>query len=406
VQEPPVLANREDIDSLIKFAKTSRVKMLFVQIYRSNQAWFPSRIADSSPYEACRKNVGEDPFKYLIKKAHAAGIEVHAWLNMLSLGDNKDAIILKKYGPEILTKNRKEKKVIEDYRIDEQYFLEPGDMHVRNDLSCIVGEILRLYPDMDGIQFDYLRYPDEHPDYGYTRANLFRFRRATGARMIGAGNRAWKEWKRAQVTALLELLIKKIRSVDPKMQISATGCMPYSRAYHEAFQDWPSWLNDRRVDFVTVMSYSPYADEFAKWISEIKDKVSDFKKVYIGVGAYKLVKSPKIFDSELSICEKSGAGGCVVFHYGSLVRKAGLRNILKKHWSYDILYVTKIGRHKMLKALIIISIVWVGFFLLAGWRKKNGKKNKPTFRTEEDLDEYGKPMKDDHQSTVDFEDAE
>ena len=110
MQDTPVLTSREEIKKLIDFAKKEQIKILFVQVYRSNRAWFPSRIADSSPYRACLKSVSQDPFAFLIKEAHKEGIEVYAWLNMLSLGNNKDAVFLKKYGREILTKNLKPKK--------------------------------------------------------------------------------------------------------------------------------------------------------------------------------------------------------------------------------------------------------------------------------------------------------
>ena len=121
IQDPPVLSSRQEISKLIDFAKKARINVLFVQIYRANEAWFPSKIADSKPYEACFKNLSEDPFRLLIKEAHAAGIEVHAWLNVLSLSANEDAPLLKKYGTQILTRNPKKKKTLKDYKIDDQY---------------------------------------------------------------------------------------------------------------------------------------------------------------------------------------------------------------------------------------------------------------------------------------------
>ncbi|MCK4462847.1 MAG: hypothetical protein KAU58_00885 [Candidatus Omnitrophica bacterium] len=59
--------------------------------------------------------------------------------------------------------------------------------------------------------------------------------------------------------------------------------------------------------------------------------------------------------------------------------------------------------------VIIVSILLVGFFIWASIedrkqkKKQNKKGEKPLFRTEEDLEEYGKPM-DSH--PVDFDDAE
>ena len=62
--------------------------------------------------------------------------------------------------------------------------------------------------------------------------------------------------------------------------------------------------------------------------------------------------------------------------------------------------------------LIFVSIICVLFFIWARIdykRRKienNKKKYKPPFRSEEDREEYAKPMEDEHQSRVDFDDAE
>lgn len=313
---------------LIGFAKKTRVKILFVQIYRANQAWFSSKVGDPAPYEAARKALGEDPFAFLIKEAHAAGIEVHAWLNMLSLSANEEAPLLKKYGPRILTRNLDKKKTLADYKIDSQYFLEPGDTDVRTELGALVGELVQAYPDLDGIQFDYIRYPDSHPQYGYTEANMDRFKRSTGLKKIKEGSRAWNDWKRAQVTELLKMLIQKARAIRPNLQVSATGCMSYARALHEAFQDWPSWVNTGLVDFVTVMNYSADPDEYARWSAVAKTKITDVRKFFLGAPAYKLVKTPEVFETEWRLCERSGASLCAVFHYGSLLDSPALEKPL------------------------------------------------------------------------------
>ena len=109
VEVPAVLSSRKEIMKLIDFAKQAHIKVLFVQIYHGGQAWFPSKVADASPYEKCRKALGEDPLALIIGQAHAQGIQVHAWLNLLSLGQNTNANFLKKYGTDILTRNLKEK---------------------------------------------------------------------------------------------------------------------------------------------------------------------------------------------------------------------------------------------------------------------------------------------------------
>ena len=330
IQEPLALSSRAEITNLVDYAKKKHIKILFVQIYQSNRALFPSKLADSRPYENCLKNVSENPMKLLIKEAHAGGIEVYAWLNMLSLGNNKNSALLKKYRHGILTRNIKKKKSLEDYKIDGQYFLEPGDTRVREYLADIVGEALTAYPALDGILFDYIRYPDQKPAYGHTEMNTSRFKKATGLKTIKENSKAWRKWKRDQVTEVLELLVKKTRKLRPNIMISATGCMPYSRAYLEAFQDWPSWLKRGLVDSVTIMSYSPSPAEFEEWIATAGKKVWDFKKINVGLGAYKLTGAPAAFEKELHICKRSGGGAYVIFDYESLLKNHALGSILKR----------------------------------------------------------------------------
>ena len=67
----------------------------------------------------------------------------------------------------------------------------------------------------------------------------------------------------------------------------------------------------------------------------------------------------------------------------------------------------------MLYFVIIVAVVLAGVFMAANIyykkrdRERAKKEEKPPFRTEADLEEYGKPMKDgDYPPTVNFDDAE
>ncbi len=62
--------------------------------------------------------------------------------------------------------------------------------------------------------------------------------------------------------------------------------------------------------------------------------------------------------------------------------------------------------------LIVVSVICILFFIWARIdykRRKeenNKKKYRPPFRSEEDCEEYAKPMEDEHRTSVDFDDAE
>lgn len=327
IQEPAVLESRDAIRRLVGFAKESGAKTLFVQVYRSNKSWFPSEVADDRPYRDCLEKVGEDPFALLLREAHAEGIEVHAWMNLMSLSANAAAPILRKYGPEILTRNVEPKKTIGDYKIDNQFFLEPGDPRVVEETAKAVTEVVTRYPELDGVQFDYIRYPDWHPWYGHTEVNERRFREATGfSGTISESDSAWRDWKRAQVTALLDRLSAAARSAKPGITVSTTGLVAYSRAFHEASQDWKFWIETGRTDFVTLMCYARSTEDFRRYLDDARKQLGGLSKANVAVGAYFL--KPSSFAEQFGLCEEAGGRGCAAFHYGDLVEHPGLKAAL------------------------------------------------------------------------------
>lgn len=329
IQEPPVLTSRERMDRLVDFTREMKADTLYVQIYRENKAWFPSKVGDSGPYRGALAAVSGDPFEYLIEKAHKAGIEVHAWVNLLSLGANAEAPLLKKYGPDILTRSVAEKKSLEDYKIDSQFFLEPGDPRVREELVKMVEEILYAYPSLDGLQFDYIRYPDMHPAFGRTPVNEERYKKATGASVIDEKSESWHDWQRGQVTGLLRQLSNVALAIRPDLVISTTGLVPYSRARLEAFQDWKFWVQSGLIEYVTLMAYPPDVDTFEKNIQDAQKQLGTLDRVNIAVGAYKFLKDPQTFETQWRMAEAAGFRSCVVFHYGNLLENPALELPLK-----------------------------------------------------------------------------
>ncbi|MBL8014397.1 MAG: family 10 glycosylhydrolase, partial [Candidatus Omnitrophica bacterium] len=263
----------------------------------------------------------------LIQEAHRQGIEVHAWFNVLSLSGNEKAYILRKYGPQVLVTNPKKKIRLQDYKVDNQYFLEPSHPNVKKELLAIVKDLVKSYPQLDGIQFDYIRYPDVDPHYGYSTQNIEEFKKVTGQKDIDESSFVWRDWKRKSVTRLLKALAAQTHLLNPKLRISAAGCMPYIRAYEEAFQDWPYWIDNGIVDFISLMNYAPEPEIFERSLHTALEKTKSFPKIMVSVGAYRFMKEEKKFQEEFNIC-RDMVQGCAVFHYGSLLESPELMTAL------------------------------------------------------------------------------
>ncbi|MFQ5418608.1 MAG: family 10 glycosylhydrolase, partial [Myxococcota bacterium] len=224
-----ILEHPERFDALLADANRLAVTDLFVQVYRGGRAWFDSSKADAAPHRAILEQTGRDTLAELIPRAHAAGLSVHAWVNVLSLAGNTSAPLLRLLGPEAVLVDNRGRSIL-DYpnrdvpEPDRAYYrmgtpavwLDPAAPGVAPHLAETVSELLVRYPELDGLHLDYIRYPDVLPfvpgsrfgvglDFGYGEATRARFRKDTGleAPAIRAlpnpklANR-WDAWRRDQ----------------------------------------------------------------------------------------------------------------------------------------------------------------------------------------------------------------
>jgi uncharacterized lipoprotein YddW (UPF0748 family) len=123
-------------------------------------------------------------------------------------------------------------------------------------------EIVRHY-DVDGIHFDYIRYPNS--DYCYCSGCGSRFQSQTG-RMLenwpadvlasGALRNAFLDWRRAQITHVVESVYHGAKAIKPRVRISAAVFPDAASAYDDVGQDWRRWITQGLVDFLCPMDYT------------------------------------------------------------------------------------------------------------------------------------------------------
>jgi len=81
-----VLSKEENADKLIETCKTSGIDHIYLQVYRADKSYYSQK----------------GSVNYLLNKAKENNIKIYAWINCLSISNNKDASILKKYGESVL----------------------------------------------------------------------------------------------------------------------------------------------------------------------------------------------------------------------------------------------------------------------------------------------------------------
>jgi uncharacterized lipoprotein YddW (UPF0748 family) len=329
------LASRQGIAELFSRVSMAKLNTVFLQVYRGNRSWYDSDLADPSPHAKFLASEKIDPLSIAVQLAGKSGVELHAWINVFRVWDNKNARIIKRLGKKCVTKDSKGRSLL-SYRRgelpDNGYWLEPGDPEVRRYLLKVIEEIIEKYPGIAGVHLDYVRYPyspGSKIDFGFGEASVAAFKKKHSldpAKPAPAGRRLWEDWKREQITHFIKEAHKITKRRGKKLSVAVVA--DYANAMGATFQDWPTWIKEGYVDFVVPMNYSSDMELVARRSRKLVSMVKDHNRVVMGLGAYKVLEKPRQLLKQINDCLKTGAGGIVLFSYDNMCKKPELFGLL------------------------------------------------------------------------------
>jgi uncharacterized lipoprotein YddW (UPF0748 family) len=337
-----VLYSRAAVKELIALCKEAKINQIYLQVYQSGKAYYDSKIADSSKYKDMVKSAGGDTIDFLLQEARNNNIEVFAWINLLSLGQNDQADLIKKFGRDVLTKDqfnrvsgRNNPNESDKYYLREELlFLEPGDQRVAKYLISIAEEVVERYPLFSGVHLDYLRYPMTVPfipgsrftkyglSYGYGLKNKERFEEWSGLDPLSGLKSAkefmlWDDWRRDQITSLIRRIARRVKEKSPGLLVSAAVVPATDRAYLSMFQDWPFWLEEGIVDYVVLMNYT-LDNRLTKELVRSSLAHRGKGKVFIGIGLYLMKDISGAFIEQYKNVAGLSPDGIVIYSYDDM----------------------------------------------------------------------------------------
>lgn len=181
-------------------------------------------------------------------------------------------------------------------------------------------EIVRNY-DVDGIHFDYIRYPDR--DACFCAGCRERFEQSERTKIVNwpedvsSGEHAGRfaDWRREQITRLVRSVSQEARKIKPQIKVSAAVYGGWNHSRSSIGQDTRAWIDAGYLSFVCPMNYEGNDTTFANLT---RMQVAATKKqipLYIGIGAQKL-SGPEQFARQIQMTRDLGADGFVVFQLG------------------------------------------------------------------------------------------
>jgi uncharacterized lipoprotein YddW (UPF0748 family) len=219
-------------------------------------------------------------------------------------------------------------------RTVEGLYASPSHPDVQERVIGIWTELARRYA-LDGMHFDYVRYPAG--DYDYSNATLASFRawalpriaperveqldRAAAVEPL-AWTRAlpeeWAVFRRESVTSLVRRVVGEVRAVRAGLTVSAAVVPDPTEATIRRFQDWPGWMREGLLDVVAPMAYTTENTIFrAQVAAAIREVGAD--RVWAGIGAWQNTFEGTL--AKIGIAREVGLTGFSLFSYDGTYRK-------------------------------------------------------------------------------------
>jgi len=226
--------------------------------------------SDIEPWDQCITGVegrapgyGYDPLGFAVEECHKRGMEIQAWIATIPVGAKNSL------GCRTLMK-----KGFRIRNFSTGSYLDPADPSVAPYLASICGEIVRKY-DVDGINLDYIRYPDGWPRPSYRDGDT-------------------PDQRRSNITAIVRAIHDEVKAIKPWVKMS---CSPIGKhadlsryssknfnAHDRVSQEAQEWMRLGLMDQLYPMQYfrgDNYYPFVADWVENAYKR-----EIVTGLGTY------------------------------------------------------------------------------------------------------------------------
>lgn len=272
-------------------------------------------------------NPGYDPLAFTIEECHKRGMECHAWFVTYPLGSNKN---IKEQGKHSVVKRHA--NLCKHYKGN--WYLDPGIPGTSDYIISLVKELVTHY-NIDGIHFDYIRYPEDGAHF--PDKNTYQ--------RYGKGY-TLAEWRRENINKMVYRIYDCVKQLKPWVVVSSSPLGKYNRiervpnagwtAYESVYQDPKIWIQKGKHDMVVPMMYYLH-DNFFPFVDNWVDN-GNGRLVVPGLGAYRLDKTEGDWEKnditdQIDYTRYFGGAGCTFFRCENILNNIkGIYDELKNNY--------------------------------------------------------------------------
>lgn len=183
-------------------------------------------------------------------------------------------------------------------------------------------ELVRNYPTLDGIHFDYIRYPGS--DACFCDGCRKRFEKIIGHPLVHwpitndepALLAQWQQFRRDNITAVVRKVHAAAKKIRPSIQISAALFNNCESARDSNAQDWGLWCRNGWLDFFCPMNYTESNSTFSR-LCKMQMRQAHGIPFYPGIGlsCWDDTTDPVKLALQIDIARKLGLKGFTVFNF-------------------------------------------------------------------------------------------
>ena len=290
------------------------INMAVLRIAGGTAAFYASKVQPDVQDPLAKE--GGDWLADAVKYAHANGVEIHPYVN--------NCVVEGRTSKESLQRLR------EQGRLQESPTGNPIDWFCPSQPENLVAmtrpmvEIAANY-DIDGIQYDFIRYPNSQGCFCAKCRALFE--QETGNSVAqwpkdvlegGARYDAYIEFRCERISAIVKHISSEIRRVNSKTKISAAVFRNWPDCRVGNGQDWVRWCKEGWLDFVCPMTYTTDAGVYQSQIKVHREAVPAGFPIVEGLGIASgsgKMDDPGKAALHIILARKAGAAGFCGFCY-------------------------------------------------------------------------------------------
>lgn len=236
--------SKESADKILNRVKAAGFNVFIPCVWHGNGTYYPTLLTSPDPKLA--DVISEyDPLEYLIKKAHALGIEVHPWFTVTRRENSQYPSFFGEGVPGGA------------YDVHNQEF--------RKFIVDLMVDVVRRYK-VEGVNLDYIR------AMGLCTSDSCRasYNRETGKNFwtdyslratLGPARNRLEQWQDQAVRDIVDTFSRQAKEINPTLVISVDG-HPKPKTDHRPLEgrNEIGWMNDGLIDVIFAMDYRERID--------------------------------------------------------------------------------------------------------------------------------------------------